>query len=284
MSIPCRSRAQLARGHSYPPAVSFDDDAAGEGAGFRPPPHPDDRLWRHPSEIVGAGQVGLRAHPRQRWPWGVVVAVGTVGVVMVTLGGALYLGLRSQVGGVQTGEQAATTTDVVPPPPGAAQPAWLGIEGYDQVAAIDSTTVPGSTEPVDGTEAPGPTEGTEPVEAGDGFDDGSPASGEYDSPPRATSTTGSGATLPAGVMVAEVDPEGPAAEALHPGDIVVEVNGEPVTDMDALLEALQGYEPGDEVEITYKTVAADDTESTGTAVVTLAERPESLSAGAAGER
>src|SRR5918995_6270209 len=37
----------------YPPAVPFDDDAEEGPSGFRPPPHPDDRLWRHPSEMRG---------------------------------------------------------------------------------------------------------------------------------------------------------------------------------------------------------------------------------------
>lgn len=35
--------------------MPFDDDAEADNPGFRPPPHPDDRLWRHPSE--------MRAHP-----------------------------------------------------------------------------------------------------------------------------------------------------------------------------------------------------------------------------
>ncbi|HEX6424021.1 MAG TPA: PDZ domain-containing protein [Acidimicrobiales bacterium] len=31
--------------------MPFDDDAEADNEGFRPPPHPDDRLWRHPSEM-----------------------------------------------------------------------------------------------------------------------------------------------------------------------------------------------------------------------------------------
>ncbi|HEX6419962.1 MAG TPA: S1C family serine protease [Acidimicrobiales bacterium] len=31
--------------------MPFDDDAEADSTGFRPPPHPDDRLWRHPSEV-----------------------------------------------------------------------------------------------------------------------------------------------------------------------------------------------------------------------------------------
>ena len=35
--------------------MPFDDDAEADNPGFVPPPHPDDRRWRHPSE--------MRAHP-----------------------------------------------------------------------------------------------------------------------------------------------------------------------------------------------------------------------------
>jgi putative serine protease PepD len=40
--------------------VPFDDDAEADHTGYRPPPHPDDRLWRHPSE--------MRDHPIVRVP------------------------------------------------------------------------------------------------------------------------------------------------------------------------------------------------------------------------
>jgi putative serine protease PepD len=41
--------------------VPFDDDAEEGPSGFRPPPHPDDRLWRHPSEMRGHPIVRLDA-------------------------------------------------------------------------------------------------------------------------------------------------------------------------------------------------------------------------------
>jgi len=85
--------------------VPFDDDAEADKPGFRPPPHPDDRLWRHPSE--------MRAHPiapidgeaprpappliatprgdrRRGRPWGAVVAAGTVGAVLAGIGVAMF--------------------------------------------------------------------------------------------------------------------------------------------------------------------------------------------------
>jgi S1-C subfamily serine protease len=75
--------------------VPFDDDAADDVTGFRPPPHPDDRLWRHPSEVYAAEPaIPLRTHGRL-WPWG-IAAVGTAGV-MLAGAGTLILGVRDQV-------------------------------------------------------------------------------------------------------------------------------------------------------------------------------------------
>lgn len=58
------------------------DDPAG---GFRDPPPPDDRLWRHPSEVAGRppslGETALRA----RSPWPVALVSGLLGSVL-TLG------------------------------------------------------------------------------------------------------------------------------------------------------------------------------------------------------
>jgi len=75
--------------------VPFDDDAADDVTGFRPPPHPDDRLWRHPSEVYAAEPaIPLRTHGRL-WPWG-IAAVGTAGV-MLAGAGTLLLGVRDRV-------------------------------------------------------------------------------------------------------------------------------------------------------------------------------------------
>lgn len=78
--------------------MSFDDDAAGDPAGFRPPPHPDDRLWRHPSELHSS----RHSEPDQpertvRYnPWE-TVAVAAAGVMLLTAGASLVvLGLRER--------------------------------------------------------------------------------------------------------------------------------------------------------------------------------------------
>jgi S1-C subfamily serine protease len=68
--------------------VPFDEDAAEEDLfRFRPPPHPDDRLWRHPSELGprrarGAGSADQQAGR----PWGVVAVAGTAGAVLAGAG------------------------------------------------------------------------------------------------------------------------------------------------------------------------------------------------------
>jgi S1-C subfamily serine protease len=191
--------------------------------------------------------------------------------VALTVGGTLVLGLRSQVGGGHGGLEVAATTAMTPSPlTEAGQPAWLGIEGYDQVAAQEDpaavTTSSGTDEtwlteepPSDGLDQPpAEAEGDESIDA-----------------PVDESTTTLGPPEQPGVVITSVDPTGPAAEALQPGDIVLEVDGEPVTDMDTLLDTLGSYEPGDQVEITYLTLdtGSGDVEGTSTVVVTLGERP-----------
>jgi S1-C subfamily serine protease len=89
--------------------VPFDDDAEADHPGFRPPPHPDDRLWRHPSEMnahpivplgaPGAPSVAVRTsgeHARTGRPWGAVVVAGTAGAVLAGAG-VLALGIGERV-------------------------------------------------------------------------------------------------------------------------------------------------------------------------------------------
>jgi S1-C subfamily serine protease len=92
--------------------VPFDDDAEADHTNFRPPPHPDDRLWRHPSEMSCHPIVPLGApaeapvadpatttdggHDRRHRPWVAFVAAGTVGAVLAG-GGVIALGLGERV-------------------------------------------------------------------------------------------------------------------------------------------------------------------------------------------
>jgi len=85
--------------------VPFDDDAEADQPGFRPPPHPDDRIWRHPSEmraypIVPVGAPGSpgrsRALAERGRPWVSVVVAGTAGAVLAGVG-VVALGLGERV-------------------------------------------------------------------------------------------------------------------------------------------------------------------------------------------
>ena len=90
--------------------MPFDDDAEADNPGFRPPPHPDDRLWRHPSEMnahpivpVGAStppfiptSAAAADADRRRRPWGAYLAAGALGAV-VAGGGVIALGLGETV-------------------------------------------------------------------------------------------------------------------------------------------------------------------------------------------
>ncbi|MDT0344659.1 S1C family serine protease [Streptomyces litchfieldiae] len=58
---------------------------------------------------------------------------------------------------------------------------------------------------------------------------------------------------PVGAAIVEADEDGPAARAgLRPGDVVVRVGKEDVTDVVSLAEALAAHRPGDRAEVTYE--------------------------------
>ncbi len=90
--------------------MPFDDDAEADNPGFRPPPHPDDRLWRHPSEMNADPDVPLDAPTppliptsaatssadRHRRPWGAYLVAGALGAVLAG-GGVIALGVGETV-------------------------------------------------------------------------------------------------------------------------------------------------------------------------------------------
>jgi S1-C subfamily serine protease len=101
--------------------VPFDDDAE-EDTGFRPPPHPDDRIWRHPSEmkvypIVPVGAPGAPARPRmlveRARPWATVVAAGAAGAVLAGVG-VVWLGIGERVVERPVTERVALNPVVTP--------------------------------------------------------------------------------------------------------------------------------------------------------------------------
>jgi S1-C subfamily serine protease len=109
------------------PAVSFDDDSTDDSAGFRPPPHPDDRLWRHPSELHRAAR--RRAGPTAAHsPWG-TAAVAAAGVALVAAGASVVtLGLRDRAAEQDPLTQAA----ISPPDSDGAGPPEYTIANLDQ--------------------------------------------------------------------------------------------------------------------------------------------------------
>ncbi|MGD9481984.1 trypsin-like peptidase domain-containing protein [Streptomyces sp. TRM70308] len=63
---------------------------------------------------------------------------------------------------------------------------------------------------------------------------------------------------PGGVAVVDVAAGGPADEAgLRPGDLLVRVDDEEITDVASLAEVLAGHKPGDEVGLTYRRGGAE---------------------------
>jgi putative serine protease PepD len=55
-----------------------------------------------------------------------------------------------------------------------------------------------------------------------------------------------------GALIVEVSPDSPAAAAgLEAGDIIVEFEGQEISSAEALWQAIQSCQVGDEVEITY---------------------------------
>ncbi|ONK14951.1 trypsin-like peptidase domain-containing protein [Streptomyces sp. MP131-18] len=58
---------------------------------------------------------------------------------------------------------------------------------------------------------------------------------------------------PAGAAIVNAEEDGPAGRAgLRPGDVVVRVGDDEVTDVVSLAEALAGHRPGEKVEVTYE--------------------------------
>jgi S1-C subfamily serine protease len=77
------------------------DDDGDDGAVFREPPPPDDRLWRHPSEL-GPPTVSLFA----RSPWALAVVSGLIGAVLASGLVAIAWGRRTTR--ISTVEKLAT--------------------------------------------------------------------------------------------------------------------------------------------------------------------------------
>jgi S1-C subfamily serine protease len=91
--------------------VSCDDDADEDAPDFRRPPHPDDRIWRHPSEMdehpiapieVPAHRVRAVRQATAGWPWWRIAVTSALGIVVV-LGGLAVVLLTDTGGGDEAG-------------------------------------------------------------------------------------------------------------------------------------------------------------------------------------
>jgi hypothetical protein len=90
--------------------VPFDDDPDEDGPAPRAPLPPDDRLWRHPSE-VGATLAAPAASANSTTKlWGVAVVAGLIGA-------ALSLGVVAVAGGLGSTVVEHTVTQRVPVEP-----------------------------------------------------------------------------------------------------------------------------------------------------------------------
>ena len=114
--------------------VPFDDDAEADFFRFRPPPHPDDRLWRHPSELGPKRPEGAGGHDRQPGrPWGVVAVAGTAGAVLAGAG-VLAFGLAERTADRPAVERVAL--DTVSSSPRAPDQATHGIRQHVAPAVV----------------------------------------------------------------------------------------------------------------------------------------------------
>ena len=90
--------------------MAFDDGPDDERPVFREPPPPDDRLWRHPSEVTVAAPK-VRNHS-----WAIAFCAGSVGALVATGIIAATGGLRRDVTVIrEPGKARATTVSTQPP-------------------------------------------------------------------------------------------------------------------------------------------------------------------------
>jgi putative serine protease PepD len=167
--------------------VPFDDDAEADHPGFRPPPHPDDRLWRHPSEmrdhpIVPVGARGRRTPPapvpptdsgrarRRRWVAPAVAA--TAGAVVAGVG-VVALGIGERVVERPVTERVAvdpgvSALDAPSSSSGSPSPS-IGVGGGDSQVVPAVVSVEAAGPSTDGGSTAGRAQGTGVVVRDDGI-------------------------------------------------------------------------------------------------------------------
>src|SRR5690606_3589052 len=170
--------------------VPCDDDAGADIPGHRPPPHPDDRLWRHPSEVgaAAAAPAGAAAtagagpaRGGRRWP--AYLAAAAAGAVLA--GGALAaVGLGERVverpvtervavpeapaGGADAPDGADDVAPAVVAVVSGGRPVGSGLVVRDDGVVVTSASLVGGRAEVtvqleDGSAVAGEVVGTDPV-------------------------------------------------------------------------------------------------------------------------
>src|SRR5699024_7209266 len=61
-----------------------------------------------------------------------------------------------------------------------------------------------------------------------------------------------------GAVLLDVDPSYPAAAVLHPGETIVAADGSPVRRSDDLVSIIDGFAPGDDLDITVRPLDGGD--------------------------
>ena len=119
----------------FPPGVPGDGRGEGDDdeLEFRPPLPPEDRIWRHPSEVAAAGVgAGPDRTPRWRRHRTQLAAVGTMSAL---IGATLSMGIVAALGGFDTDTQVVERQTAVQPV------TRLGSDGTT-VAAVTDRTAP----------------------------------------------------------------------------------------------------------------------------------------------
>jgi putative serine protease PepD len=99
------------------PQVPFDDVGPDDSEDLRPPPHPDDRLWRHPSELQlqGGEIVVRRSRSRGRVKlWGTLTLAAGVGAAL-TAGVLLTLDIRDRMGEAEIADEITVSPTLSTP-------------------------------------------------------------------------------------------------------------------------------------------------------------------------
>jgi S1-C subfamily serine protease len=148
-------------------AVPFDDDAEADYLRFRPPPHPDDRLWRHPSELGRRRGEGAGTPVRQGGrPWGVLAVAGAASAVLAGAG-VLALGLGDRTVDPPADQPADGIRQRVAPAVVAIESGGSGIVVRDDGIVLTSASLVNGTGPLsvrmpDGSSADAKLVGSDP--------------------------------------------------------------------------------------------------------------------------